>query len=190
MGRLQRSLGLTLDIDPDAVEAAKRFASSLQEDSNWDPQSPRDPGYNCFAWAARDSERWWDPPGTADWTYWPDDLPTWETLENYKRLYQREDFEECADATLEQGVEKIAIFVGPDGSPSHAARQLPTGRWTSKLGKGIDLEHDLDALDGDPSIGQVAAYMSRPSPGPPPCPPTRIRVVTELAPELRPPANA
>jgi len=185
MGRSERSVGLTPEIDPDAVNAARRFAPSLRDSATWDPQSPRDPEYNCFAWAARDSERWWDPPGTADWAYWPHDLPTWETLENYKRLYELEGFQGCDDATLSEGVEKIALFVGPDGAPSHAARQLPTGRWTSKLGKGIDLEHDLDTLDGDPTIGCLAAYMSRPSPGPPPRPPTRIRVITELPPELR-----
>lgn len=34
------------------------------------------------------------------------------------------------------------------GIPSHAARQLPNGRWTSKCGQAEDIEHDLRDLEG------------------------------------------
>lgn len=40
-------------------------------------------------------------------------------------------------------------------------RQLPDGKWTSKLGALEDIEHDrLDALEGD-DYGRVVAYMKR-----------------------------
>ena len=45
------------------------------------------------------------------------------------------------DGPLQDGYEKIAIYA-LDGEPTHAARQLDTGRWTSKLGKHEDIEHD------------------------------------------------
>ena len=34
------------------------------------------------------------------------------------------------------------------GIPTHAARQLRSGRWTSKLGQAEDIEHELRALEG------------------------------------------
>jgi hypothetical protein len=43
----------------------------------------------------------------------------------------------------------------------HAARQLGTGRWTSKLGPDEDIEHDdVDALEGD-HYGVVVRIMKR-----------------------------
>ena len=47
------------------------------------------------------------------------------------------------------------------GKPTHAARQLGDGRWTSKLGKEVDITHTLVGLEG-PVYGQVAAYLRRP----------------------------
>jgi hypothetical protein len=37
--------------------------------------------------------------------------------------------------------------------PTHAARQLPSGRWTSKLVLREDIEHDLHALSGEAYVG-------------------------------------
>jgi hypothetical protein len=166
--------------DPEAIAAAERFIPALRT-ADYDAQSPRNKGYNCFAWAARDSSRCWDPPGLADWTYWPEGVPTWESLNSYQRAYATVGFETCGDGQLEPNVEKIAIFVDDDGTPIHAARQLPNGRWTSKLGKGIDIEHDFNALEGDPAIGSLGCFMRRPSLGPPPDPPGPLLIVPEGA---------
>ena len=169
-------------VDPDGQAAAEALVPSLRG-SPYEPQSPRNPAYNCFAWAARVSDLWWEPPGALDWTDWPDDLPDWDTVENYVRRYERLDFVECADGDLEEGYEKIAIFADRDGAPSHAARQLPSGRWTSKLGKGIDIEHDLATIDGQPAIGTLARFMKRPSPGPPPPPAPGLVIADEFPPD-------
>lgn len=150
--------------------------------SDYEPQSNRNVAYNCFAWAACDHLNWMGPPGTAPWHSWPSDLPTWETLPNYMRAYEREGFVECASGQLEIGYEKIALFADDDGSPSHAARQLPSGRWTSKLGKGIDIEHDLETIDGAPLVGKLAKFMKRPCPGPPPDPPPGLTLATRMPP--------
>lgn len=165
--------------DEDGIATARRLIRSL-DGSTWDPKSSRNPAYNCFAWAARESNFWVEPPGTAPWACWPRDLPEWDTVENYVRAYSKLGFEECENGTMEPDTEKIAIFADGDGAPMHAARQLPSGRWTSKFGKGIDFEHDLDTLDGDPAVGTVVCYMRRPDPGPPPPPPAGLIVVDEI----------
>ncbi len=44
---------------------------------------------------------------------------------------------------MEGGVTKVAIYGDIDAdSWTHAARQLPNGKWTSKLGDFEDIEHD------------------------------------------------
>ena len=56
----------------------------------------------------------------------------------------------------------MAIFVDAVGVPTHAARQLASGLWTSKLGHSEDIEHDLRALEGD-TYGMVALLLKRPT---------------------------
>lgn len=58
------------------------------------------------------------------------------------------------------GFQKVAFFVGANGVPTHAARQLPSGLWTSKLGEWEDIEHTLHALEGD-IYGTVALLLKR-----------------------------
>jgi hypothetical protein len=73
-------------------------------------------------------------------------------------------FATCADGLLETGVEKVALYVDAAGVPTHMARQLPSGAWTSKLGRLEDIEHDNpNRLAGPaPSYGKVALFLSRP----------------------------
>jgi hypothetical protein len=66
---------------------------------------------------------------------------------------------------LEPGSEKIAVFANAKGVPTHAARQLASGFWTSKLGVSEDIEHRLRDLEGD-IYGTVALIMKRPLPAP------------------------
>jgi hypothetical protein len=65
----------------------------------------------------------------------------------------------CAGADAEPGFDKVAIYT-LGGVPTHAARQLPSGRWTSKLGLRQDIEHELHNLDGD-EYGQAELFMRR-----------------------------
>jgi len=65
----------------------------------------------------------------------------------------------CGDDTLEVGIEKIALYAD-GGEYMHAARQIETGKWTSKIGFGEDIEHDTPADLAGPAFGQVAAYMN------------------------------
>ena len=59
-------------------------------------------------------------------------------------------FEIGQDFKLEKGIEKVAIFFNPDATPTHAARQLVDGTWTSKLGQDVDIRHiELDHVSGE-----------------------------------------
>ena len=50
-------------------------------------------------------------------------------------------YEDCVDSSWEPGFEKVALY-GSTQFYTHAARQLHGGKWTSKLGRDVDIEHD------------------------------------------------
>jgi hypothetical protein len=64
------------------------------------------------------------------------------------------------DDSHEPGIEKVALFADVAGTPTHAARQLASGRWASKLGEAEDIEHELQALEGE-IYGTVALVLKR-----------------------------
>jgi hypothetical protein len=66
----------------------------------------------------------------------------------------------CEGSGLEVGFEKIALYALPDGEPTHAARQLLSGKWTSKLGRWQDIEHELEGLVCD-RYGTVKQVLKR-----------------------------
>lgn len=120
--------------------------------------SEADPAYNCIAWAAGRTDQWWWPDY---YGYWPPGLPVVETIDAFIRAFELEGYSSCGDGYFEVGFEKIAIYTDPNGIPKHAARQLLSGRWTSKLGQDIDIRHeDPDALAGKP-YGQPLVFLRR-----------------------------
>jgi hypothetical protein len=120
--------------------------------------SPSDPLYNCFAWAGGESHRWWEPIADAGY-YWPigptDDWSVDVVVAAFRAL----GYEVCADGQLEPEAEKVAIYVRGD-EPTHAARQVPSGVWTSKLGPEQDIEHTLDGLAGS-TYGMPSVFLNR-----------------------------
>ena len=70
-------------------------------------------------------------------------------------------YERCADGALEEGFEKVAIYESRSGYVVHVARQLPTGRWTSKLGGLEDIEHASPVELEGREYGFVVQYMRR-----------------------------
>ncbi len=121
--------------------------------------SERDQVYNCIAWAAGVSNDWWWPLEDPSESYWPEGVPRERTIDAFRAAFATRAYQECSNEDLEAGFEKIALFA--DGPlPLHAARQLPNGRWTSKLGKGEDIEHELRDLEGD-FYGKVVLFMKR-----------------------------
>lgn len=128
--------------------------------------SPIDPTYNCIAWAADDQDNWWWPSGSPD-DYWPPGVPLQITLAAFVQAYGTLGYVPCADGALEIGFEKIAIYAtGRPGQwvPQHAARQLPNGCWTSKLGSYEDIEHMTATCVECPIYGKVVVLMKRQTP--------------------------
>lgn len=130
-------------------------------------KSKQDDGYNCIAWAAgpANANIWWWPIGEPHKTYWPTGVPREETLDAMRRLFETLGYAICPNAEAELGYEKIAVFADAQSFPLHATRQLPSGRWTSKLGALEDIEHELHDLEGV-EYGSVVLLMRRPMPNP------------------------
>ena len=138
----------------------KEFPNLNQQNHEITSEGAR--SYNCFAWAAGETKVRWDPDIMGQY-YWPPGVERGETREAVVAAYQTLGYEECVDASLEVGFEKIAIYEHADGTATHATRQLTNGKWTSKLGDFEDIEHDtLDCLDG-PLYGRAIIYLKRKS---------------------------
>ena len=122
--------------------------------SNCRCTSPATDDYNCIAWAyGIDSD--WCQPGL----FWPISRQD-NTIDAYVELFVSIGYVRCKDALYEEGFEKIALYT-INGEPTHAARQLATGKWTSKLGSDIDIEHDYpEVLDG-PAYGAASIFMRK-----------------------------
>jgi hypothetical protein len=122
--------------------------------------SPATTEYNCIAWAAGKTDGWWWPDPLEIY-YWPEGVLRAETLEAFYLAFESLGYIRCEDGQLEVATEKIALYVR-DAKPTHAARQLPDGSWTSKLGRWIDIPHTLHGLEG-PAYGKVAGFVKRPT---------------------------
>jgi hypothetical protein len=123
---------------------------------NFKITSPKDVRYNCIAWAAGSQTEWWWPLGK----YWPGGGPKSTTVDSFLMMYCSQGFSECANGELEIGFEKIALYANAHGQVTHAARQLPDGQWTSKLGRNHDISHTLTSLEGG-AYGKVAKMLKR-----------------------------
>jgi len=124
--------------------------------------SPAEKDYNCIAWAAGDATAWWEPDPQYI-CFWPANIPRVYTLEAFVKAFETLGFAQCQDARCEDGFEKVTIYVSSDGIPTHAARQLSSGMWTSKLGNSEDIEHrSLEVLEGS-IYGAVAIVLKRPT---------------------------
>jgi hypothetical protein len=119
--------------------------------------SPASPDYNCIAWATGDTEHWWQPG-----VYWPTAVASDEYgIGILEQAFVACGFVDCPSATLESGFEKVAIY-GSARFYTHVARQLPTGKWTSKLGGCEDIEHDAPDDVAGGLYGEVVQFMKRP----------------------------
>lgn len=126
--------------------------------SSYSITSPFTIDYNCIAWAAGDTEKWWWPSPDS---YWPLGLAREHTLNSFVSMFESLGYESCESQELEPPYEKVAIYVGANGRPTHAARQLSSGFWTSKLGRLEDIEHEtLAGFEGQP-YGSIAHIMRR-----------------------------
>jgi hypothetical protein len=123
--------------------------------------SPPDGSYNCAAWAAEDDSQWWEPtPNPVGGWFWPAGVPRVKTIDAYVEAFESIGYEVCDDDSLEEGYQKVVLY-GSRGFFLHAARQLPDGRWASKLGMCQDIEHPTaDTLEGG-DYGNILVRLRR-----------------------------
>jgi len=118
--------------------------------------SPPADEYNCVAWAAGDTMRWWQPG-----VHWPVAVPPGAYgIEVLEQAFRALGYDTCDDGWLEPGFEKVALY-GDDIYYTHIARQLQDGRWTSKLGAAEDIKHDATDGVGGGIYGTVLRFMKR-----------------------------
>src|SRR5690348_11989036 len=117
--------------------------------------SPQSQNYNCIAWAASETHRKWWPLGA----HWPDDVPREETIDAFIRAFAKRGYQPCDTGRFENGYEKVVIYVDSADTPTHMARQLASGTWTSKLGDLEDIEHATPhELEGQ-NYGTAIQYL-------------------------------
>ena len=93
--------------------------------------------------------------------FWSKNAPRTLHLDSFVELVAEYGYQCCTNGTIEGDVQKIVLY-GTKTLVTHAARQLPNGRWTSKLGGGEDIEHDTpEAVTGE-AYGPVLAFFQRP----------------------------
>lgn len=118
--------------------------------------SPPTPDYNCIAWSAHDETRWWEPGRFWPVASPPNDYGIGVLIQAFVSL----GYEECGSDGLEEGYEKVVLY-GSALCYTHAARQLPSGKWTSKLGRAEDIEHDTPEAVAGPLYGDPIQFMRR-----------------------------
>jgi hypothetical protein len=139
----------------DALPRLKADNYRLTSSASWE--------YNCIAWAAGVLDAWWWPaPGR----YWPAGVPREETLAAFLAAFGTLGYQPATSVDPEAGIEKVVLYA-LDEKPTHAARQLPNGLWTSKLGPSIDIEHAAPDIVGGGEYGEVVAILARKTVGEP-----------------------
>jgi hypothetical protein len=146
--------------DPDEQWALRKFPGLA---GRFDKTSLQSDDYNCLAWALGLTGTWIDPfdhrttPGKS----WPDGIPEEWSIPATRQIFERDGYtEETKNQDLEPDWEKVAIFSN-NRDELHFARQLPNGKWTSKLGTQIDIEHDdLESLKGN-TYGEWRVILKR-----------------------------
>lgn len=114
--------------------------------------------YNCIAWAAHQTDAWWEP--TAGY-YWPSEAPPDHLPSSLVSAFTAIGYTECETSLIEDCFDKIALYASDD-EWLHAARQKPNGKWTSKLGQCQDIEHSSPESIICQEYGRIHCLMKKP----------------------------
>jgi len=139
----------------------KLASAGYEKTSQRTGRFPLPGAYNCIAWAANDTHHWWWPENG----FWPFWLDRAVTIDCFVRAFRWLGYRKCGHSGREIGFEKIALYTFR-GVPTHMARQLSDGSWTSKIGAEEDITHyTLDALESYSAphgeYGDAVLYMRR-----------------------------
>lgn len=93
--------------------------------------------------------------------FWPTDLSTDASLDNFIKFFNKFKYEVCDDDSYEKDFRKIALFCSDKtGAVTHAALMHNEDIWTSKMGYGPVIKHRLSSLEGS-VYGSVCCFMRR-----------------------------
>ena len=140
---------------PEELKLPKEFPNT-----NIEPfviTSPKANAYNCIAWAYEDNTKWYWPD---EYSYWPDSVIKEATINALIALFQKKGYEVCNNYELESNYKKVAIYADSENNPTHAARPLANGDWTSKLGRGNDVTHTIESM-ANGFYGNVKVVMKK-----------------------------
>jgi hypothetical protein len=119
---------------------------------------PASKTYNCIAWTINVTDHW----------VWPGRKDQPATVSDFDTLYGQHGYRRVSGLNYQRvaGVEKIVLYgkSKADGTtePTHGARQLSDGSWSSKLGQ-LPLIRHLEPTDLDGSAyGVPVALYTRP----------------------------
>ena len=118
--------------------------------------SQRSKKYNCIAWAAGESHISYAPQAGYKW---PSNSKT-NHIESLISVFAGLGFRQCEHSpSLEPGFRKVALYAKRTIF-THAVRQLPNGRWASKMGiNGEDIDVDSPECLCNETYGDVYCYM-------------------------------
>lgn len=145
---------------PDEERAIDAFPELV---GNYRKTSEETYRYNCLAWALGINWTWFQHDARCAGYYWPPGIDREWNEATIRKIFALHGFrEEALSRELEADYEKVAFYVDGGGEPSHFARQLANGNWTSKLGDLIDVEHtNLECLEGKDQYGSVSFILKR-----------------------------
>lgn len=147
---------------PDRLDASDEAIFPDLNATDYRVSSPKDPAYNCVAFAAGDTTRKWSPtlipvPGY----YWPPGADDGDGPEALQSCFEQIGYQLCEDGVPEEGYEKVALYADADGLWSHAAKLEENGEWTSKLGEIEDIRHRSEHCFANSIYGNLVHYMRR-----------------------------
>jgi hypothetical protein len=123
--------------------------------------SDETPVYNCLSWALGIDWTRYDPePRVAGYYWFPGLQRKWDE-ETLRILFEKHDYSLADNTDLEIGFEKVVFYSDENGVPAHFARQLPNGKWTSKIGAYNDIEHDTLECLISPIYGRPGLTLKR-----------------------------
>lgn len=117
--------------------------------------------YNCLSWALGIAWIRYDPQPKCAGYYWFPGVPRKWDEPTIRFLFEKHGYALDNNYDLEEGYEKVVFYSDANGVPKHFARQLPNGKWTSKLGDLNDIEHDTLQSLAIPRYGNPGIVLKR-----------------------------
>jgi hypothetical protein len=121
----------------------------------WEILAPATPKYNCISHTIGVYHRW----------EWPHKPGKDATVADFDQLYGKYGYRRIStlDYSFDPRVQKIVLYgvqKGGTWAPTHGARMLADGTWTSKLGKGPLIRHKTpDSVNGEGYGRPIAVYI-------------------------------